>query len=143
MTPARFALVALLAFAAAPARADEPADGIKGIWAVDSLTFDGTKVPDDPTAGPMLTAFDGRQYVQRKGQTITEEGSYETDPTKSPRTIDFVIKKGDEAGKRQLGIYEVEGNTLRLCLAEPGSRKRPASFAAPRTLVVVNTRYRP
>ncbi len=143
MTLARVAVVALSALAASPALGQDAADGIKGIWAVQSLSFDGVKVPDDPTAGPQLTAFDGAQYVQRKGQTITEEGSYEIDPSKSPRTIDFLIKKGGDAGKRQLGIYEVEGNTLRVCMAEPGSKKRPRTFEAPKTVVVVNARFRP
>ena len=73
------------------------------------MTFNGAKIPDDPTAGPQLTAFDGKEYVQRKGQTIIEEGSYEVDPSKTPRSIDFVIKKGPDAGKRQLGIYELDG----------------------------------
>jgi uncharacterized protein (TIGR03067 family) len=144
----RLTLVALTTFfALATARtapAQGPADAIKGIWSVDSLTFNGVKIPDDPTAGAQLTAYDGSQYVQRKGLTIVEEGSYEVDASKTPGAIDLIIKKGPDAGKRQLGIYQVDGDTLRVCLAEPGSKKRPRSFdASAGHLLVVNTRFRP
>ena len=141
--PAIVALTAFLAVAAAdPAR--DAAESVKGVWAVESLTFNGSRVPDDPTAGPQFTAFDGKEYVQRQGQKIIEEGSYEVDTGTSPRAIDFVIKKGPDAGKRQLGIYELEDNTLRVCVAEPGSRKRPRSFEpAAGCLVVVNKRFKP
>jgi uncharacterized protein (TIGR03067 family) len=138
------ALYLLLTAAAGSGRAEDAADAIKGIWAVESMSFNGARVPDDPTGGAQLTAFDGKDYVQRKGQTIVEEGSYEVDPSKVPAAIDFVIKKGPDAGKRQLAIYELQGNALRVCASEPGSRKRPKSFDdASGCLLVVNKRFRP
>lgn len=142
--PMLVALTTCLALAASTSRGQDTADALKGIWAVESLTFNGVRIPDDPTAGPQLTAYDGAQYVQRKGLTIVEEGSYKIDASKTPRAIDLVITKGPDAGKRQLGIYEVDGDTLRVCLAEPGSGKRPRSFdTSAGHLVVVNTRFRP
>ena len=96
---ATFALFAV--GAADPARTG---DVLKGIWAVESLTLNGRRLPADPTAGPQFTAFDGKEYVQRQGQTITEEGSYEVDPSKKPPAVDFLIKKGPDAGKRSSGF---------------------------------------
>ncbi len=120
------------------------AGAIKGIWAVESLTLDGNAIPNDPTAGAQLTAFDGSEYVQRQGGNITEEGVYEVAPSKSPKTIDFLIqRKGPDSGKRQLGIYEIDGNTLRVCVVAPGVTKRPKNFDAPGSLVVINRRYKP
>ena len=116
----------------------------QGIWAVESMSFNGTRLPDDPTAGAKLTAFDGKDYVQRHGQAIVEEGTYEVDPSKTPAAIDFVIKKGPDAGKRQLGIYELEGNTLRVCAVR--ARFQEAAEVVRRRsgcLLVVNKRFRP
>ena len=68
--------------------------------------------------------------------------------TRSTRSgsSDLVAAKGPDAGKAWLGIYEVSGNTLRLCLAEPGAKARPKSFdAGPGSgrLLVVGKRFRP
>ncbi len=128
--------------------ADDPTastggDAIKGIWAVESMTYEGNRAPDDRINGALLTAYDGKDYFQRQGGTIIEEGSYVLDPSKSPKAIDFLIRTGASAGKRQLGIYELDGNNLRVCVAAPGSTRRPRSFEAAGTLLVVNRRFRP
>ncbi len=146
MTLTRTAFAAILAVVATVsiASAQNPSDAIKGIWAAESTSFNGVKIPNDPTAGAHLTAYDGSQFVVRKGLTIVEEGSYTVDPSKKPKAIDLTITKGPDAGMRQLGIYEVTGDTLRVCLAEPGSTKRPKSFnATSGHLLVQNTRFHP
>jgi uncharacterized protein (TIGR03067 family) len=47
---------------------------------------------------------------------------FTSDSSKSPKTIDYVSK-----GKTQLGIYEFEGDVLKVCVSAPGS-PRPAEF---------------
>jgi len=49
------------------------------------------------------------------------------DPTKTPKTIDYEMKEGVNAGKTQLGIYEFEGDKFRSCFAAPGA-DRPKEF---------------
>ncbi len=46
---------------------------------------------------------------------------YKLDPTASPKTIDIIKKDMVE-----LGIYELEGDTLRICLAK--DLRRPTKF---------------
>jgi uncharacterized protein (TIGR03067 family) len=54
------------------------------------------------------------------------------DPIRSPTTIDLRIAftRGGEPGTI-LGIYELDGDTLRICASEMDSGLRPAKFAAP------------
>lgn len=141
-------LVACAAFcvaADAPKGADDAAK-LKGLWAMTSVTVRGVRQPDDPTAGALITIFDGASYLQKRGSEILEEGTYEVVPGSSPRAIDFVVKSGPDSGTRRLGIYEQEGNTLKLAVARPGVSKRPKDFGSGRSSdvsVIISRRYRP
>lgn len=136
---------ALCVAADAPVGNDDDAK-LKGLWAMTSVTVRGVRQPDDPTAGALITALDGESYLQKRGSEILEEGTYEIDPVKTPRAIDFVIKSGADSGKRRLGIYELEGNTLKVAVASVTASKRPKDFGASRSSdvsVIVSRRYRP
>jgi uncharacterized protein (TIGR03067 family) len=52
-------------------------------------------------------------------------GTFKLDPKQMPKTIDWTTD-ADE-GKASLGIYEFDGDTLRICLSEPGM-ERPKEF---------------
>jgi uncharacterized protein (TIGR03067 family) len=49
------------------------------------------------------------------------------DATKTPKTVDYEMTEGITKGKKQLGIYELDGDTLKSCFAKPGA-ERPADF---------------
>jgi hypothetical protein len=52
-------------------------------------------------------------------------------------TIDLIIAEGSDAGKTQLGIFDVTGDTMRLSLDTPGAGQRPADFSLKDGLLVV------
>ena len=56
-------------------------------------------------------------------------------------TIDLTVTEGRSAGKTQVGIVEIDQDTVRLALAPPGATTRPAGFEAPNLLVL--TRAKP
>jgi uncharacterized protein (TIGR03067 family) len=136
------ASAALLALAPAPPENGD-ADAIKGIWAAVSTSVDGVKQPDDPTRGPLMLAFDGTRYVQRLGEAVTEEGTYELGSAKGAKTIDLTITKGADNGQKQVGIYSVSENSLTLCVSMPGEKARPKGFESRTGALVVMKRYRP
>ena len=53
----------------------------------------------------------------------TEAGTFTLDPSRKPKGIDVT----PEDGKPILGIYQIDGDTHKVCLAEPG-RERPTEF---------------
>ena len=82
------------------------------------------------TAPPGLPAtaftFAGDKFLPWEGRKVDNGGIavFTLDPAKSPKQIDF---KALSDGKTGLGIYELRGDELKLCLANPG-KERPSSF---------------
>ena len=50
------------------------------------------------------------------------------DPSKKPKTIDYLVSDGPTKGQKLLGIYEIEGDTLKSCFGAPGAG-RPTEFS--------------
>jgi uncharacterized protein (TIGR03067 family) len=127
----RLRIAAILFCVAGTIAADEPkktddAEQLKGDWKVASAKRGGEDVPAE-FVNALKISFDGKNYVNTAGDMV-EEGSYTLDATQSPKTIDFDIKKGPDAGKKQLGIYKLDGSKLKITVAEAGSKERPKSF---------------
>jgi len=51
------------------------------------------------------------------------------DPSKKPKTIDYQMTDGFTKGKKQLGIYEVDGDTFKSCFGKPDA-ERPTDFTS-------------
>lgn len=133
----RFALL-LLAFALLPmglARADDDdkkedkkaADPIAGVWKAVSYEQDGQKGDEAPD---YVLSFKAGKYSQKNNGMEDETGSYKLDTEKKPHEVTLTIESGRDKGKKQPGIFKVDGDKLTLCLAMPGSDKRPEKFEA-------------
>jgi len=55
-------------------------------------------------------------------------GTLSADTTRSPNTLDLRFKSGPETGRRRSAIFELDGDTWRLCLTVTATT-RPTSFA--------------
>ena len=74
--------------------------------------------------------FEGDTVIaQRQGMTVPF-GRYRLDPKQKPKAYDQMIDDASlDGGSVTLrGIYELDGDTLRLCISRPGDR-RPTAFA--------------
>jgi uncharacterized protein (TIGR03067 family) len=118
-------LIILLAFLAPPAPDD--ADLFKGSWKVTTLDTPEQKSKSEDLKD-VEVVFEGDKYRQTQG-AVLEEGTFKLMPDKNPRAIDFAIKSGPDKGKDQLGIYQFDGDTLKICVAKAGSKTRPTDFA--------------
>jgi uncharacterized protein (TIGR03067 family) len=99
------------------------ATALQGTWAISSINGEAATESNE-----LKLTFDGNKYHQTLGGTVNERGTFKVDTTKKPMTIDLSIMEGDDAGKTQLGILEVTGDTMRCTFNPPGSTERPASL---------------
>jgi uncharacterized protein (TIGR03067 family) len=102
-------------------------DALQGTWQLDSFSVDGMKAPADFVKEVKFTVKNNKYSLTIKGQEA-ESGTIKLDPSKKPKTIDLDIARGNDKGKKQAGIYTLEGDTLTFCLAKPGEADRPAKL---------------
>jgi uncharacterized protein (TIGR03067 family) len=77
-------------------------------------------------------------YSVKSGDQVVEAATLKLDPSKTPKTFDSTVTAGPNKGKVYLAIYEISGDTLKVCYDEEG-KKRPTEFkgeTGAQTLVV-------
>jgi len=98
---------------------------LQGTWTVVELETDGAKMP----YGGSKIVLNGRKFTTiAMGNDFG--GTVEFNALKKPKTFDLLFTTGPHQGKKSLGIYELEGDTWRICLAFAGVKTRPKEFAA-------------
>jgi uncharacterized protein (TIGR03067 family) len=112
--------VSLLAGALVAQGGDAKKEKLEGTWAVVSGEKGGEKAPEDAFKDVKIT-FAGDKMSFQKGDK-SQDGTIKLDPAKKPREIDITRE-----GKTARGIYELTGNTLKLCIAF-ADNDRPREF---------------
>src|SRR5437660_6472175 len=123
MNPQIITYCALLLIAA-----DAPNDAAKkdlermqGDWNAVEMVRDGTKLSDDEVQ-TFFRTVKGDQYSVSLFDKVLGKGTIKLDTTKKPKAIDAL----PVGGKPMLGIYEFDGERLKLCFA-PSGKERPAN----------------
>ena len=102
----------------------DPQD-VQGTWRFVSLEVDGETVAEQHLEGASLE-ITGERFT-----TVSPEAVYQgkvlLDSTALPRRIDLHFEEGPHAGASSLGIYELNGDTWRICLGLAG-KPRPQRF---------------
>jgi len=130
-----FCTLGLVVSGAAGTRADDKVDMEKefkkfhGVWTFESVEAGGKKAPADELKGATII-FEGHKFTVKKGDEVIQVGTHKLDPSKSPKSIDVTMTEGLNKGAVMLGIYEIDGDTLRVCFDEEG-KKRPTEFKSP------------
>lgn len=130
----------------------EMIDGLKpleGKWNVVEFNQAGRKSePDELQASWANIKGDTLRMVEVRGRgdsrpTYMDDFVIQIDPSKPPGEMNFVYRDGPQAGQMRPGIYTLEGDRLKLCLAEVGAQ-RPTAFVGkddpPQLLVVLQRR---
>lgn len=112
--------------------ADDKADFAKetkkfqGTWTIESSVTGGQEIPRTQLQG-FLVIYEGDKHTVKHGDKVIQVGTQKIDPSKSPKTIDVTMSEGPNKGAVMLGIYEFEGETLKVCF-DPQGKKRPTEF---------------
>ena len=104
---------------------EQDLEGLQGTWNVVWLEMDGQKMPG---GGAGIVVRGDRFTSCAMGATY--EGKVAVHPTTAPRSFDLYFEEGPEQGNTNLGIYELDGDRWKICLATRGS-ERPREFSAP------------
>ena len=100
---------------------------LQGEWLMVSGSADGQAMPDDMRK-QMKRVCKGDETTTTMAGQIFMKAKITIDPSKKPKTIDYEMTEGFTKGKKQLGIYELDGDTFKSCFAGPGA-ERPTDFS--------------
>ncbi|MFL5328272.1 MAG: TIGR03067 domain-containing protein [Gemmataceae bacterium] len=125
-----FAATALLFVAADAPKNDAKKEmaQLEGQWSMVSGLADGQPMPEPMVKTMRRVAKDGVTTVTQNDQ-IYMKAKFTIDADKKPKTIDYQVSDGPTKGKTQLGIYEIEGDTVKFCFARP-DQARPTDFTS-------------
>ena len=111
---------------------------LQGKWKAVALEVGGMQLPKESV--PDFTFTVG---ANGKSSGKIPKGEYEStmsvDPKKDPKTIDNAHESGPQKGKKQFGIYKLDGDKWTVCMTAPGveEKDRPKSFDTKGTANVV------
>jgi uncharacterized protein (TIGR03067 family) len=119
--------------------ADDPKEDVKaemkkleGTWTTESSVHDGKKIPDEKAKVVALTMKADGTWTMTNG-TDTWGGTFTVDPTKKPKTGQFIGATGKFKDSSTLDIYELDGDTLTFCYVivptgKESTKARPTKF---------------
>ena len=101
---------------------------LQGEWSMVSGSADGQPMPEEMRK-QMKRVCKGDEITVTTGGQIFLKAKVSIDPSKKPKTIDYEMTGGFTKGKKQLGIYELDGDTFKSCFGAPGA-ERPKDFTS-------------
>src|ERR1035438_161412 len=101
-------------------------DRLQGTWSIAALELDGQTVG---AIGDARIVIKGSRFTST-GMGDEYAGTITVDSSVSPARIDMKFESGPEKGNTNPGIYQLDGDSWKLCLATRGT-KRPAKFLSP------------
>ena len=99
----------------------------EGTWEIVSMEVEGMKLPEEQFKDAPLV-LKGDQFTMKHGD-IVYKGTFKLDVAKKPKELDITYTEGPEKGKTLLAIYDLQGDTYKVCIDVEG-KGRPTEFAS-------------
>src|SRR4051794_6711684 len=117
-------LAFLLASANDPPRSD--LDKLQGTWLLVAMETDGEDVPAEDFKD-YKSVYEGTRLTLLDGDRVRRRGIVTLESSRKIKAINTWDQDGPYADQTVPGIYELDGDTLKLCFARPGE-ERPKEF---------------
>ena len=103
-------------------------EAIQGTWKPQKAEMRGGPAPGDVREQRMI--FSGDQFKLVEGDKVLIRGTFTLDASKRPKAMEMKVSEGagGDAEAPVHGIYELNGDNLKWCAAEPGSAAAPEKF---------------
>jgi uncharacterized protein (TIGR03067 family) len=99
----------------------------QGTWKFVSIEAEGDRASQEDLVS-VTVVIQGNRFTLRNGPTINR-GVLTVDPTVIPKTIDVAFSEGTQRGMISQGIYELDGDLLKVCNGS-SDKGRPTEFAS-------------
>ena len=106
---------------------EEELKRFKATWRFVDIEAEGQKVPEKAFKRDTLV-LKGNQFTSYVAGRVVH-GLFKINPLAKPKTIDIIFTEGPGKGHSQKGIYELDGDTQKICIAMP-DQPRPTEFAS-------------
>lgn len=100
-------------------------NAIQGTWLPTEAELGGSKYPDDVRKSIQLQIRDDKYTVTVGGEP--DKGTITLNSAANPKEIDIIGAEGPNQGKTILCIYELSGDTLKICY-DLSCKARPTEF---------------
>lgn len=107
--------------------AGEELKKLRGTWKPASLTMDGV-APSEADLQKFQLQIQNDQYILSFDGRTAYQAGIKLGREKDVRSIDTVPAAGPYEGKGMQGIYNLDGDTLKVCFATKFNESRPGSF---------------
>ena len=123
------ATVSLLVAAALPndAATKKEIEKLQGKWESETTVVKGEKHWTTWVIDEKGISSQNNKLQGDLGFTSVVKFTYKLDPTRKPKEIDLIWAEFANKGKIQLAIYELDGDTLKIC-ESPIGKERPKKF---------------
>jgi len=106
--------------------AKEELKKLEGTWLLVMSEQDGMRSDPNFVKNSKMV-IKGNKMTVWGGKVKSSEATIVLNPNKNPKTIDGTQTYGGPKGTKYYGIYELDGDTLKICF---GEKQRPKDFTA-------------
>ncbi len=124
MTTLVLLLSALVIGGEDPAQTD--LEKLQGTWYLTAKESDGEQALAEDIQGETVV-YEQNHVTLRSGDRVRKRGIITLDATRKPKAMNTWDRDGPYEDQTIAGIYELEGDTLKVCFARPGE-ERPREF---------------